>query len=437
MLKENIIYILSKGLSGLLSLTSLSIISYYWDSDIYGRFSLILINANIISILFFYVSKIYYTRFNKSFNNSENVKEIDKILNLFIIISTITCFALSPFIENILISLLISTFQIKFEIFQEKQRINFKAIGYLISSVIKALIYLGCIFMLGNILPNNINSIAYSYLLPFLLIVAFNYKNYSLKINTDISLIKKIINFGYPFLLTPFSNAILLNYYRLAIKSKFGEAELGGFSYVSDLCENTIIAVMMAINLSGYPRLIKYYEDKDDKNFKKQANFNIYAHLIIFFSISTLYLIGHSHLSKYFVSENYRTYLFEYFILILIASFIKGLKLYYVDHYLLLHTDKKINFISTVLYLTLNIGLLPIILKFHNNINGILYCMIICNYLYLLFTVFLINRNYKVKAIQVLPILLITFTIGVIGLNKIYLYFCIAGLIISLNKIKK
>lgn len=438
MFKDNLIYLISKASTGLLSLGVLSIISHLFSNTVYGEYSIIIANSNLIIVTFFYCVRVYYIRFSKN-KYGLSFKETDAIVNTIFLLSCIVSILLFFIFKTFIISLLIAFFQIKFELFQEKQRIDLKPISFFKSAITKSLLYIISIYIFSLLINNSIYSLIAAYSLPYLVIILTNKHEFTINISRDFHSIKKALSFGLPFLLTPISSTILFNYYRYCIKNSLNDSVLGGFSYVNDLSEFTIIAAMMAINLSGYPKLIKYYESGDTENFNKQSKFNLSMHFIIFLTITIFYNSFAPLLKDTIITREYYYYLEKIFYLILLGSFFKGLKIYYVDHFLLILHNKKINIISTLLYLLLSILLIPYFTNKYG-LTGVTYSFVGLNMFYLLVNSVLIIKKYRIEIFNVITSAsIIVITINALTFNNsILLNTCVLFLFVgSIYKLTK
>ncbi|MFD1144951.1 hypothetical protein ACFQ4C_27730 [Larkinella insperata] len=393
-LKENIIYLLSKVFSGILSLLALSLISYYYSDVEYGSFSLIVANANILTITFFYCIKLYYVRFNKNKIFHIQFKEIDSLVNLISIILLSISLIFIKIDISYIISAILAILQIKFELYQEKQRAEFKALKYLILNISKSTLYILLIWAIRSLNIAGNFQLVFTYITPLLALYTINFNKFSFNIKFDFEKIKRIYLYGYVFVFTPVSNALLYNYYRNLINIKLGAENLGGFAYVSDICENTVLAAMMAINLSGYPRLIKHYEEKNDEQFEKQSKLNLSFQLVIILTILIVYNTLMPFIGGKIFYNSYLTYINNLFLLILAGSFMKGLKYYYIDQYLLIFTNKSINVIATTLYLLISYFTLPILIDKYK-IYGATYSFILSNTIYFLSAFILFKIKYN------------------------------------------
>lgn len=407
MLRDTLIYFMSKFLPSILSFAILLVYLSKMTPTNYGFFSVLIVSFGLIGIFSSQWIRSSMIRYYYEFNNI-----ISTTVILQIIIGIIICIiiGMAKFIFNfdLTISLISSIIIINIlinELYNNYYRIVIKPKIVLWGNVIKNAFY--AIFLLTIIVIDNSNVKFEQALIAFLIgllvsnlyyILSTRYQKFEMRIES--SIIKKFLKYGMPLTISFSLGVLLQNIDKYMITYILGVKNNGNYSIVFDFIHNYLYMVMGAIGLASLPRILK---NKEKININNEFSDYIRFFHLVCLPILFLFIIFTPELTIIINRFNYETNVYI-LILIGIATYFHGINSYvYGQAYQLMESTKNIllpSFVAILVNVVVNILFLE---KYGVIISAIstLVAFIVSNFMLSL------NINLKSKKINYKDYLLI------------------------------
>lgn len=346
LIKDTIIYFLSKFLPSIVSFFILALYLSKMDPREYGIFSIFILSIGLVGILssqWIRSSMIrYYYEFNDVILHAILFQVI--MVGIFTIIAIIIGIIIS--VNVMLMALIIITLVslLTNELFNNYFRIVIKPKKVLIGNVIKNIFYIS--FLLLIILGQDEN-ISFSQALTgyligllisnlyYLLVSNKNFKRFSI----DIKILNRFARYGVPLTISFALGVLLQNIDKYMITYQLGAQSNGNYSLVFDFVHNYLYMIMGSLGLASLPRMLKNSKVKNQvENFQKYVKtFHLMCMPILF-----IFIMFTPEISTLINSHNYET---SPYILIFIgiATYVHGINSYiYGQGYQLMESTKHI-----------------------------------------------------------------------------------------------
>ena len=346
LIKDTIIYFLSKFLPSIVSFFILALYLSKMDPREYGIFSIFILSIGLVGILSSQWIRSSMIRYYYEFNNIIAYAIIFQaiMVGILTIISIIIGIIIS--VNVMLMALIIITLVslLTNELFNNYFRIVIKPKKVLIGNVIKNIFYIS--FLLLIILGQDEN-ISFSQALTgyligllisnlyYLLVSNKNFKRFSI----DIKILKYFARYGVPLTISFALGVLLQNIDKYMITYQLGAQSNGNYSLVFDFVHNYLYMIMGSLGLASLPRMLKNSKVKNQvENFQKYVkNFHLMCMPILF-----IFIMFTPEISTLINSHNYET---SPYILIFIgiATYVHGINSYiYGQGYQLMESTKHI-----------------------------------------------------------------------------------------------
>lgn len=346
MIKDTIIYFLSKFLPSIISFFILALYLSKMNPNDYGMFSIFIVSIGLIGILSSQWIRSSMIRYYYEFNNVIYHAIVFQIIVIVIItiiaiiigiIMSVNLMLIS-LVAFILVSLLIN------ELYNNYFRIIIEPQKILLGNIIKNTFYIGFLLLLILLQEQNISfSQALTGYLIGLLISNFYYllvsnKNYKI-VSIDVEILKQFGKYGIPLTISFALGVLLQNIDKYMITYQLGAQSNGNYSLVFDLVHNYLYMIMGSLGLASLPRMLKKAKsNRQVEDFQKYIKiFHLMCMPILF-----LFIIFSPELSALINLRDYET---NPYILIFIgiATYVHGVNSYvYGQGYQLMESTKHI-----------------------------------------------------------------------------------------------
>ena len=285
----------------------------------------------------------------------------------------------------------------------------FKTLLFVIISTL--LLYFGLgtwALLIGNVLSIVIGITLY--------LKGLNFKKIRFKIESKT--LKKMMIYGLPITLSFALSAALANIDKIMISMILGVEENGNYAVSSDLVKNSLNMVLVSFSLAGFPLVLKKISSEGGMKGKKE--FKKYGELFFLIALpSTLGLVAVGpDLINIIIGEEF-SISNHLLTLIIIATFINGVKSQYYDLGLQISAKTKYFFYPALVAIIVNVILNYYFLKTYG-IEGAALSTVIAFLVALIISGIYSQKNYKVKlSYLTLLKIVVTTTIMYIVINQI------------------
>ncbi|MGG3906090.1 lipopolysaccharide biosynthesis protein [Geobacillus stearothermophilus] len=340
-------YFLTRGLTGIINFLAIALYTRALSTSDYGEYALIVATVGFINALLFQWIRLVILRFLPKYKKEG--KEFLLLGTLFttylVILLGITLISIVVLLTEIvpvhlvlcIVLLIIS--QSIFETILELLRSLLYSRIYGILSVSKATIsLLVALFLIkmgfgsfgiviGLLLGSSLPIIALYVLLKK------QERLYELKQlwNFNYSLLKELLSYGLPLTSTLLLSFIMNQSDRLLISWMIGKSEVGVYSVAYDLTQQTIIMLMMVVNLAAYPLCIRALENGGIESAQRQVRESAVALLLIAFPATVGIIALSNSISSSVLGRDFSAGVADIMPIVATSVLIQGMKSYYFD----------------------------------------------------------------------------------------------------------
>lgn len=362
MIKDSILYFISKFVPSIISFITIFIFLKLMDAEDYGRYSIIIITLGLINIISSQWLRSSMIRFFH-----ENSKILNTIITIQIIIIIILSILNVVFlnligsrIEIVICTTILLINLIIFEFLNNYYRTLIKPGIVLIGNLLRNIFFVGTLLIIINYKYNvSIVDALVSFTIGLIaanIYLLYFYK-FNLSFNINKNYVKKISIYGLPLTISFALGVLLQNIDKYMITYMINVKSNGNYSLVYDFIHNSLYMVIGSLGMASLPRIIKQSNNKFNK-----LEFNKYVELLYIVSIPlTFAFISISEdLSKVIRSYGYETST-NIIVLIIIATMIHGTNSFVYGQAIQLMQNTKVIYIPSIIAILVNV-LLNIIL---------------------------------------------------------------------------
>ncbi|MEW9699931.1 lipopolysaccharide biosynthesis protein [Paenibacillus sp. SI8] len=365
--KHTFIYFLSRGLPGLISFFSIMVYTRMLNPEEYGKYALVMVGINLLNAVLFQWLRLGLLRFLPSHQEQAFVKFKSTLaIGVLVVIGLTTILAVITylFLNNvdwllyIILGLINLWIQAWYEINQTLYRTQLKPIKFGILSLNRALlcltfsvlfIYMGWAergllfgFMIGGLL--NILYVTYK-----------EWKVIRFK-EFDLSIFKMFLSYGLPLTIT-FAMAFFIQMSDRVLLGWFsGDTDATGlFSVASDFSSQSLGLLMMIVNLSAFPLVVKKLESDGVVAAQKQLEQSLILLLIVSVPATIGVMMIAPNIVGIFFGQQFRESATVLIPMLIIGTFFMGIKSYYYDLAFQLSKQTSIQFIPVLIGAVINV----------------------------------------------------------------------------------
>ncbi|MGR5207598.1 oligosaccharide flippase family protein [Vibrio alfacsensis] len=336
----------------------------------------------------------HYPSASKTDKNTYSNIVFSSLIKLFLPVAiAFTTLAIIMFKQVTLTAIFILLFLLSvksaFIFFQEMARLTENARSYRKAAIVQSFLSILLTWFFLSLSPNVATAIAamvLSYVIALPIIV---FKPGLISLKADNPLVKNVLTYGLPLLLSGLVGVVGTRVDRLFIASTLGLGEAGIYSALSNTLLGLMALVFMVVALPLYPDLASKVENK-------QALYDAHKkYQVILLTISLPALIGLCLISqpliRLFLTPEYLIYGDKLFWALAFSAFILNLKMHYVDHGLQFTSKTKHLLYLACFNTSINILLLFILLTIFG-VYGAAYASLISNITTILFSLYLSKK---------------------------------------------
>lgn len=373
MVKHGLIYLLAKLFAGGVGFISIVLYTRILVPEEYGRYALILVYVNLINALLYQWFRLGLIRYIPKFQKDSSM--YSRLLST-VIICYIACCFITLLVGVFIVALgFQSILQISiilfflwttawFELSQAIQRSNLKPVRFGIMTGMKSsmsLLFGSIALYLGYGEIGLLIGISMGTLITNLVFLKeWNTKS---KLTFDKNIIFELTKYGLPLIISGGMAYIMQSIDRVMIGSLMGESAAGIYSVTFDFALQTIGMLMMIVNLSALPLVIRKLENEGFISAQEQLTQNYQLLLAISLPAVLGLTILSSNITSVVFGSDYHEQATMILPIISFAMFFQGLKAYYTDNsYQLGRTTYKQAFpviIGIIMNVMLNLFLIP------------------------------------------------------------------------------
>ena len=373
LLRHSLIYLLARGIPGLINFLAIVIYTRLLEPTEYGRYAVVLASVGLVNVFLFQWLRLGVTRFLQYYSNKEKKEAfLSSISICFAVVVMITGFLtgistlIFPDHKGFwILGMFLLWAQAWFELNLELLRSQLSPTIYGLVSLSKALLALclGTVFvLLGLGAIGLLLGLILGFVTSSLFIAKSLWKSVQLSL-LDTRIIRQLLSYGLPLTATFAMSFIINSSDRLLLSWLSGADETGQYSVIYDLSQQTLILLMTIVNLAAYPLVVRALEHVGPEAARKQLKENA----VILFSVGLPATMGlillTPNITNVILGASYRESAYVIMPLIVIAAFIQGTKSFYLD--LAFHLGKKTIlqawtvFIAALVNIILNLWWIP------------------------------------------------------------------------------
>jgi O-antigen/teichoic acid export membrane protein len=346
LIKHIFSYFISRGLTGIINFVAIALYTRMLTTADYGEYALIVATAGFISAILFQWIRLVLLRFLSKYKKEKKehlllgtlfTSYIVTLIVLILITSLAVFLNLATFYFAISM-LLLTISQSIFEIILEILRSSLYSKVYGILSVLKSLISLVVALLLIKTGLGSLGVIIGLILGSFIpvIYVSIFRKEHKISLfngfsNFNYDLLKEFLGYGLPLTATLSMSFIMNQSDRLLLGWLVGKSETGIYSVSYDLTQQTIIMLMMVVNLAAYPLCIRALENEGVEAAQKQVRSNATALFLIAIPSTVGMVMLADSISSSVLGKDFSTEASDIIPIVAISVLFQGVKAYYFD----------------------------------------------------------------------------------------------------------
>jgi O-antigen/teichoic acid export membrane protein len=343
--RHTFIYFLSHGVPGLVSFLAVSIYSHMMTPAEYGLYALVLVASGFINSVLFQWLRLSLLRFLPGIKDEQSrLKAMSTVLFGFLLLvagsgllSLIGYLAIGAG-RGIGVYWLLATVvgwsQAWLEINLTFLRSRLSPVVYGLLSFSKAVLSLGAGVALVALhfgAYGLLAGMALGMLIPLIVPSIRYWSKPFVHMKVDWTLVKSMLAYGLPLTLTFALGAVIHYTDRVVISIYMGAGNTGIYSLAYDFSDMTITTIMMIVNLSAFPLVMKAYERHGTEAAKVQMNSNFVLLTALSLPTAAGIICLAPNISQVVFGDAYETAAAAIIPIITVAAWIRGMKSYYLD----------------------------------------------------------------------------------------------------------
>lgn len=370
LLNHTLIYAFARGIPALVNFLMIILLTRLLSPEQYGLYALILAIVAILNEIFFQWIRLGLLRFLQSFTEHKQKKGfLNTIFVSFVIVVVITYIGGSIVYLIInessslsiywLLGICLLWMQAWYDLNLTLLRSSMAPIKYAIVSFVKSVL----ILMLGMLLIHlgmGVKGVLIGLILGMAIPLSFIYirewKGINLR-KVDRNIFSKIFNYGVPLTATFAMSIIIQSSDRILLSLFSSISETGLYSVAYDLSQQTIILLMLIINLAGFPLVLKHFEKNGYSGACTQLKKNGIAILLVAMPSTAGFILLTPNISDIFLGKEFQEKSLYVMPWIALAALFQGVKAFYFDLSFQLGERTKLQVIPVLIGALINISL--------------------------------------------------------------------------------
>ena len=339
-LKHAGIYLIARGLPGLIAFAAIPVFSRLLDPAGYGKYALVLATVGLLNALLFQWLRLALMRYLPACGGDPRaLKSTLLTIELMVIASTATVGilvyalpALATWRSVVLPCIVLLAIQSLFELFLEHSRAQIEPWRYMALLLSRSLIStaLGAaLIVLGLGWWGPVIALGIGMFLPGVWAYCRDWRD--ARIHIDREALRKVCGYGIPLSITVALAVVISTSDRFLIAGLIGDEAAGLYSVAVDFTTQTITLLMMVVYLAIFPLAVRAWENEGRDAARAQMRHN--ATLLLGVGVPAVVGLAmlSSGLSSVFLGKNFRAAASQIIPLVAIGSFLAGLKAYHFD----------------------------------------------------------------------------------------------------------
>ncbi|ASS87267.1 hypothetical protein GLN3_09335 [Geobacillus lituanicus] len=340
-------YFVSRGLTGIINFLALALYTRMLSAEDYGEYALIVATAGLANAIFFQWIRLVLLRFLSKYRDEKNESVLLSTLFIGYLLTLaalifVACLSLFLGFETFSITigvLLLAISQSIFDIISELLRASLQTKAYGLLSVLKSILSLGLSLLLiqwGLGSNGVVFGLILGPLLSLWILYAFQEKKQDIRFllqkeNVHFDLLKECLSYGLPLTATLSLSFVMNQSDRLLLGWMAGKSEAGIYSAAYDLTQQTIIMLMMIVNLASYPLCVRALETEGYEAAQKQIRSSAVGLFLIAAPATIGMVVLNDSISSSILGEEFREKAAMIIPVVAISVLLQGMKSYYLD----------------------------------------------------------------------------------------------------------
>lgn len=403
MKKQVLIYLLARGIPGILNFLLIVKLTHLLQPQDYGKYVLIVALSTFINIAFFQWNKASLSRLLhidalEYKGLISNTGSIFTTLSLVLItVSSLIYFAFnSALFGEILTASILGSLMAWQDLALELLRSRQNAALFAIVSIARPLSMLLAIY----IIPDLNNPYSLIALLAISILMSL-----SLSLGSSIAFIKlsftkyhlrHITSFGLPLAIGYISGYAVSILNRILLGWVDSERAAGLYSASFDIVWQTIVVLMMTVNLANYPVIMRKYELDGSGGVTVKMRQNLSILLAISLPFVILFCISSREVADILLPPDFRSQAVYLLPTVALSALLMGIRSYHFDMSFHIHKMTKT---QTSLSLLIGVASIPTsyVMISYFGISGAAFSTLLMYSVHLIATIALVKKNYDMK----------------------------------------
>lgn len=341
LLKHSALYLVARGAPGVIAFLSIAIYTRMLHPEAYGQYTLVVATVGLCNAVLFHWLRMGLLRFLPA--HLDRPQDLLSALATGYgwlvfgtgVLATVAFLLLSgsPWQRFVPLGVFLLWAQAWFELNLELVRSQLAALRYLLISMVKAVLALGLgvlLILLGSEAYGPLLGLAIGTLFSALVLVRREWNGVRFG-KTNPELLRSVLTYGLPFTAS-FALAFVVNSSdRLLIGWRLGSDAAGLYAAGYDLAQQSLVMLMMMVNLAGYPIVIRALEQEGLQSCQRQLQRNLVLLLAIALPATAGLVILAPNIARTFLSQAFQKTATQVIPWVALAALVFGMKSYYLD----------------------------------------------------------------------------------------------------------
>ncbi len=368
--RHAVIYFFSHGLPGLLTFAGLALYSHLLSPEEYGEYALVLVASGFMNSVVFQWLRLSMLRFLPSDRTEEDsVRTLSTVgLGFFMLVGITGCISLIGFLSVgwryelgslWFLATVCGWLQAWFELNLTLLRSKLRPALYGLLMFSKSMLTLLVSVFLLSVWHWKSNGLLLGLLLGVLLSVLWpSIRLWSRPLRLmsfDRILIKKMISYGLPLTIS-FSLGVVIHYTdRIVLGMWHGSDATGLYSIAFDFSEFSLMTIMMIVNLSAVPIVLRAFEQSG----QEAASIQMRKNGVMLVAVAVPSTVGLIVLAPNIVEvcfgQSFESAALYIIPIISVAALLRGMKIYYFDMAFQFYKNTRLQIVPAVCAAVLNV----------------------------------------------------------------------------------
>ena len=342
LLRHSFIYLFARGVPGIINFLAIAVYTRLLPPEEYGQYALIIAWVGLGNAVLFQWLRLGLLRFLPRYQKENRSILLATVLASFLITVLIAAFIGSLFFvfwPNLeLPGLLALSFgllvvQAWYELNLTLLSSQLNPLRYGVVSLAKAVLALllgWCLAIRGLGAPGLILGLIIGFLVPGLWTTYYEWQGVKLQ-KFDRSIFKKLLTYGLPLTATFALNFVVSSSDRIMLGWLKSTEAAGLYAVGYDLAQQSLVMLMMVVNLAAYPLAVWSLEEKGVQAAQTQLKQNCTLLLAIAMPAAAGLVILAPNIAHVILGKSFRQSAVKIIPLISLGAFLMGFKAYYFD----------------------------------------------------------------------------------------------------------